>query len=209
MGNSRASKVTQSRTTERLAMTRLSPSKPVPPETGHRSSRLIRWAFFVFLSAFTLTACGEKKKEAEGSASSISGYNYTIEGIQEFYVNGAWGGNLGIGDGGGTNVCCIMLPRKWTPGLSATVEWRRTDCRGDRKKRCPRGVGGEGWPHESLKKTVPIEPYDRPYELYVAFLPNDEVKLYVTPISPEDPAHPLKLGRAHPLDHPEWKPYQP
>lgn len=152
-----------------------------------------------------LTACDSKD---EGSASSIAGYNYTNEGIQEFYVNGAWGGGISIGGGGGSFVCCIMLPKKWTPGLSATVKWVRSDCQGDRVKRCPRGTGGNGWqPDKALEATVPIEPYDRPDTTYVAFLPNDEVKIYVTPMGLLSSKHPAKLGRPRPLDHPEWKPY--
>ena len=151
-----------------------------------------------------LAACDSKD---EGSASSISGYNYTIEGIQEFYVNGAWGGAISIGGGGGSSVCCIMLPKKWTPGLSATVTWVRSDCQGDRINRCPNG--GDTWPHKTLEATVPIEPYDRPYTTYVAFLPNDEVKIYVTPMGLISPKHPAKLGMPRPLDHPEWRPYQP
>jgi hypothetical protein len=175
--------------------------------------RLLR-RLFVPLLTVLLSACGDKTTEptkSEGSVSSISGYNYTIEGIQEFYVNGAWGSNLGVGDGGGSDVCCITLPKKWTPGLSATMEWRRTDC-GDGEitsehPRCP--IGGDCWPHKSLKATVPIEPYDRVYTTYVAFLPNDEVKIYVTPMGLRSSDHPAKLGVPRPLDHPEWKPYQP
>lgn len=155
-----------------------------------------------------LQACGKTEDPAkeEGSASSISGYNYTIEGIQEFYVNGQWGGNLGIGDGGGSNVCCVNLPKKWTPGLSATVTWRRSDCggQGPGNERCP--IGGDKWYFKNLEATVPIESYDRPYTMYVAFLPNDEVKIYVTPVGLRNPNHPANLGKPRPLDHPEWKP---
>lgn len=42
-----------------------------------------------------LQACDRSEKSSgkvDGSPVSISGYNYTIEGIHEFYVNGQWGG---------------------------------------------------------------------------------------------------------------------
>jgi len=158
----------------------------------------------LLLSVFLLVAVTACDSKDEGSASSIAGYNYTNEGIQEFYVNGQWGSNLGIGDGGGSYVCCIMLPKKWTPGLSATVAWVRSDCQGDRINRCPNG--GDSWPHKTLEATVPIEPYDRPYTTYVAFLPKDEVKIYVTPMGLISSKHPAKLGMPRPLDHPEWEP---
>ena len=172
----------------------------------HISCLLARWshAFFVGILAIAcLSACDSQD---EGVASSISGYNYTIEGIQEFHVNGAWGGNLGIG-AGYDKVCCIALPKKWTPGLSATVEWRRTECQGDRVNRCPRGSGV--WHYKTLKETIPIEPYDHSGSLQVMFLPNDEIKILVSMLDPDHPDHPLKLGRPHPIDHPEWTPYQP
>jgi len=151
--------------------------------------------------------CGKTEPgKSEGTASSISGYNYTAEGIQEFFVNGAWGGNLGIGSGYG-RVCCVMLPDKWTPGLSATVEWVRTDCGdlyGSVHSRC--GYETKDWPYKTLKKEIPIEPYERPNSVQVMFLPDDEIKIYVSPFDPQHPEHPGKLGRPHPIGHPEWKP---
>lgn len=156
-----------------------------------------------------LQACGpfgEGAGKLKSSPVSISGYNYTIEGIQEFYVNGQWGGNVSIGAGGGSNVCCVNLPKKWQPGLSAEVTWRRSDCGGSGpgNERCP--IGKRPWaPAKTLKATVPIDFYDSPDGMYVAFLPNDEVKIFVSRMGLSNPNHPAKLGRARPLDHPEWK----
>ncbi|WP_172202816.1 DUF3304 domain-containing protein [Niveibacterium sp. COAC-50] len=161
-----------------------------------------------WLAAF-LNGCGNKAAndaaKPEGSVSSISGYNYTIEGIQEFSVNGAWGGGISIGGGGG-NVCCVELPEKWSQGLSAKVTWERSDCGGSGpgNERCP--FGKHPWPRKALEATVAIEPYDRPNTVQVMFLPNDEVKIYVFDAGPIHPEHPSKLGQPRPLDHPEWKP---
>lgn len=163
---------------------------------------------FVFLTLQACSKADDADKKPEGTPVSISGYNYTIEGIQEFYVNGAWGGGISIGGGGGSIVCCVMLPDKWTPGLSATVEWRRTDCKGDKFKRCPERVEDlDKWPMLSTKKNVLIEPYDHPNGVQVMFLPNDEVKIYSFRAGVLNPDHPSKLGAPRPLDHPEWKPY--
>ena len=89
------------------------------------------------------------------------------------------------------------------------MTWRRSDCGGSGpgNERCP--IGKRPWHYKNLEVTVPIEPYDRPYTTYVAFLPNDEVRIYVTQMGLLSPKHPAKLGRPRPLDHPEWKPYQP
>ena len=167
--------------------------------------------FLIFLLITLVVACGDPAvpPTEQGSPSSIVGYNYTIEGIQEFSVNGAWGGNMSVGAGGGSRVCCVVLPKKWSPGLLATVKWKRSDCRND-EKRCPdRAEDVKNWPMLYLTKEVPIEAYDRPYSTYVIFLPGDEVKISVMPYGPDHPDHPMHLGRARPLDHPEWRRYQP
>jgi len=174
----------------------------------YRKSARLSWRAVLLCIVFmTLQACSKAKEaesKQEGMAVAISGYNYTIEGIQEFFVNGEWGGGLGIG-AGFDKVCCVMLPEKWTPGLSATVEWRRSDCggKGPGNARCPFGTHGEGWHAKTLKATVFIEPYERPNAVQVMFLPNDEVKIYVSHFGPQHPDHPGKLGYPHPIGHPE------
>ena len=161
----------------------------------------------LLLLAIVLQSCSKSTDETqpEGTPASVTGYNYTFEGIQEFYVNGAWGGGVSVGGGNG-QVCCVQLPDRWTPGLTAKVHWVRSDC-GDENvggKRCP--FGGDSWPHKDLEATVAIEPYDRPGDVQVMFLPKDEIKIYVFGAGPINPAHPSKLGTPRPLDHPEWKP---
>ena len=166
------------------------------------------YAIATALLAIMVQGCSKAEPpKQEGTASSIAGYNYTTEGIQEFFVNEAWSGGLGIGEGGGSIVCCVMLPDKWKEGLSATVSWRRSDCGGvdeNGDSKCAKMEIGT-WPKKTLKKEVPIELYSQPSRVQVMFLPNDEVKIYVSSLGPQHPDHPSKLGRARPLDHPEWK----
>ena len=143
--------------------------------------------------------------QQDTSVSSIEGYNYTIEGIQTFSVNGEWGSNISPGSGGRSIVCCVEIPKKWKPGLSATVKWERTDCRND-EKRCPKRIEDvDKWPMLHLTKEVPVEPYDRPYTTYVVFLPGDEVKIYVSTTGPDHPDHPSRLGKVRPLDYSDWR----
>ncbi|MFG6447147.1 DUF3304 domain-containing protein [Roseateles sp. BYS180W] len=162
-----------------------------------------------------LTGCYKAPEPDKDSIpTSIVGYNFTSEGIQEFYVDGGWGGNVSIGGGGTSNVCCVTLPAKWRPGLEVTVEWRRTDCG-------PGRVGGplcpisrnethiatdeKPWPKKTLKKVVSIEPYERVWDLQVMFLLNDEVKVYSSRYASWHPSHPSGLGWPRPLDNPDWK----
>jgi len=174
--------------------------------SGNMDMKCFIKIIFLALTLILTQGCGqEETSNSEGTASSIDGYNYTAEGINEFYVNGAWGGDLGIGSGYG-KTCCVMLPDKWVPGLSATVEWRRTDCRGDRKERCPARIEDlDKWPMLTIKKDISIEPYERPNSVQVMFLPNDEIKIYISHLAPHHPEHPGKLGRPHPIGHPEWR----
>lgn len=170
---------------------------------------LLGWALFAVL----LTACSKAPPKNEASSSSISGYNYTREGIQEFYVNGAWGGAISIG-GGGATVCCVNLPDKWTPDLKVTIEWKRSDC-GERgpggNDRCPSfshlQAGDEipEWQMKNMKKEVAVESFEKGDTVQVFFLPNDEVKVYVSSLGPGHQDHPAHLGRPHPLDNPNGK----
>ena len=76
--------------------------------------RLLRCLLVGVILLISLNACDSKD---DGSPSSISGYNYTIEGIQEFYVNGQWGSNLGIGDGAVAMSAASFCPRNGLQGF--------------------------------------------------------------------------------------------
>jgi hypothetical protein len=102
---------------------------------------------------------------------SIVGLNYTGNGIQEFTINGAWGGNVLAYSGGGGFVCCVTYPRIWTPTFAVKVKWSRS---------AGREPGGTQWRIIELERTVNIEKYQRDGNVYVLFLPDDQVKIYVS-----------------------------
>jgi len=166
----------------------------------------------VLVLPLLFSACGKEPPRNEASASSISGFNYSGEGIQEYHVNGVWGGGISIGGGYGT-VCCVNLPDRWTPDLKVTIGWRRSDCEpdGPRGSRCPVPVDYQTsgkplpWSYKTLKREVPIERFEKGDTLQVFFLPDDQVKVYVSSFDPEHKDHPAVLGRPHPLDKPNWK----
>ena len=164
----------------------------------HRLISCDRWTkrFIALFALLTLTACdvtNNDQPDPNLTASSLSRYNFSSEGIQEFYVDGVWGSGVGIGSGGGS-VCCVMIPRKWHEGLQVTVEWRRSDCGGVNENNHSKCAGMKGdWPMKILKKIVPIESYDVLDETQVFFLPHDEIKIYVTDKSPWHAGHPSKL----------------
>ncbi|WP_150428747.1 DUF3304 domain-containing protein [Dechloromonas sp. CZR5] len=162
----------------------------------------------IWMGAMALAACDSNFTPPDNMAgSSLSAYNFSAEGIQEYFVDGAWGGGVGIGSGGG-QVCCVSIPRKWHDKLQVTVEWRRSDCgRGvdsDGNSKC---VGEPRRPQKSLKKTVPIEPYSDPDTVQVFFLPHDEIRVYVSDMAPWHSDHPSKLGDVgpHPFTEEEFQ----
>lgn len=139
------------------------------------------------------------------AVSSLSAYNFSSEGIQEYFIDGSWGGGVGIGSGGG-QVCCVKIPRKWHDKLEVTVEWRRSDCGVPKSPQCSHENAVSGsWPMKTLKKKFAIEPYSAPDTVQVFFLPHDEIKIYVSDMSPGHQDHPSKLGRARPISEEEFQ----
>jgi len=129
----------------------------------------------------------------------VSGYNFTSEGVQVFYVNGQWGSNLAPYVGGGV-VCCVRLPMKWTPDLKVKVDWtighytrpweQRKDMSIEQERACC-------WTQRTLSKVVPIQPYGAEGGgLQVFFLPDDELEIWVFDAGPQNPQHPS--GRGYP-----------
>lgn len=157
---------------------------------------------FFLTGVIALPACDSNFTPPDNMAgSSLSAYNFSAEGIQEYFVDGAWGGGVGIGSGGG-QVCCINIPRKWHDKLQVTVEWRRSDCGVPKSPLCnhENAVSGK-WPKKTLKKTVPVEPYSEPGVTQVVFLPQDEIKIFVSNMDIGHLDHPSKFGdiAPHPL----------
>jgi len=74
-------------------------------ETDIRSP--YRWlgASVMLAAALGLAAC--EASVAKPMTVGITGYNFTAEGVQEYYVNGMRGSNLPPYGGGGSTSCCV------------------------------------------------------------------------------------------------------
>lgn len=162
-----------------------------------------RWLHGLLLCAAMLpqAACsksGDQPQDGGMATASISPYNHTGDYIHQLYVNGQWGGNSYAYGGGGSFVCCIIYPRKWRPGLTATVRWTTSSSN-------PNATPEEGTPtwHE---KVVPIERYEKSgTTLNVHFLPEGQVRLIITNLSAGHPDYP---GPPPPEAPPNWPPWQ-
>lgn len=88
--------------------------------------------------AFVLAGCSLGESKHLGG--NLYAVNHTSAAINHFSVNGYGGSNASpFGYGGG--VCCVMLPRKWVPGLKLLVEWETDPNPYARLKRKASGFG--------------------------------------------------------------------
>jgi len=160
----------------------------------------LRLIFRVMALCLVLSACGpEEPAGPKGYGAGISGYNFTSEGVQEFYVNGVWGSNLAPYVGGGVT-CCIRLPEQWAPDLKVKVEWTIGDWTVPYSQIESMSTSEQiacCWKERTLSKEVPIQRYgNEGGGLQVFFLPDDQIEVWVTDWDLGAPAHPS--GREYP-----------
>lgn len=104
---------------------------------------------------------------------SINPYNFTDVSIVDLYVNGTWGGSINKHSGGGSSVCCVLVPEKWRPGLVVNVKWHKTE---DQKL---------------YVVEAEIPQYTESAGLQILFMKNDQVKVYLQDYWPCTPMHPM------------------
>ena len=138
----------------------------------------------------TLVVCNGEEPDTGPATGSIIGYNNTENYIHRFFVDENWGGNIRAYSGGGGIVCCISYPREWRPDLTATVRWSTSASRN-------KPFTGVTWREE----VVPIERYDQLGSLNVHFLPDNKVRLIISPGSPGFPGY---RGPAAPEKPADW-----
>ncbi|BAV78203.1 hypothetical protein PCAU_5994 [Pseudomonas chlororaphis subsp. aurantiaca] len=149
--------------------------------------------FLIISSVSVVSAC---QADSKMLASPVTGYNHASSNINSFSVNGAGGGNLGPHEGGGSQVCCGSIPRYWTPGIRAIVEWEKDPNPREKIKRDKYGQleAGDYQRHAAgytrHKVTVDVPKYDEPGSLNVHFLPCDQVRVSATGITPGYPGYP-------------------
>lgn len=115
--------------------------------------------------------------------------------VSDFYINGHAGGNVGR-EGGGGSLCCILLPKKWRPGLVAEVRWQVSDWSREKEPaKSPQVYKNLTW--VNYKALVPVEPYETPEQMYVHFFENGRVRVVSSfagsghidhPIASDDPS---------------------
>ena len=142
----------------------------------NRCQSVALWACLV------LQGCVESRPTMLGAP--IEGINHTSAAINGFSVNRNGGHNIGPYGGGGTQMCCAVLPLQWRKGLTVVVEWEKD----------PNVGVSLGWPplgtdayravykEHAAKYTrhsavVEVAPYQELGVVTVHFLPCDQVKV--------------------------------
>jgi hypothetical protein len=109
--------------------------------------------------------------------------------ISHFSVNREIGDNIAPSGSSGI-VCCLMIPKKWSPGLKADVRWEV-----HRIIRKPDGItkAGEGIV-AIYRAQAPVEAYVEADRFWVHFFPEGRVRIVVNPFGPEGEQHPIRWG---------------
>jgi Protein of unknown function (DUF3304) len=138
---------------------------------------------------FALAGCFEEEKVAV----SYVALNHTDHWIGEIAINGEGGILNASPNGGGGEMCCVMLPKKWRPGLQATIKWQDDggwlkDASGNEVIRDGRRVVVQGpWHTQTVDVPEYVEPIGR---FHIHVFPPDQVKVVVNLYSAGHPKHP-------------------
>ncbi|MGF6350562.1 DUF3304 domain-containing protein [Variovorax sp. W2I14] len=144
--------------------------------------------FYRWLAALAMLAAGLGLSACELSASKpltvgVTGYTFTSEGVQEYYVNGVRGSNLPPYGGGGSTSCCVSLPAKWTPELTVKVDWITGHWTVPMAQIMAMDISEAikcCLARRTLSKVVPVERYEVGGIVQVFFLPQDDIKVWVS-----------------------------
>lgn len=158
------------------------------------SSWLVRG--LILVSVMTVAGC-QTRPEILGAP--VTGFNHTSANINYFTINDVAGPNIAPYQGGGKQVCCSDLPRKWNSELKAVVNWE-TDPEPYAYGKWQERISSDAWKqrfkeHEKRYKrhqaVVQIPQYaEEVCALQVHFLPCDQVRVSTTCFTPSNPKYP-------------------
>ncbi|MGV3345833.1 DUF3304 domain-containing protein [Enterobacteriaceae bacterium LUAb1] len=140
----------------------------------------IRWGIrgsAVVISGL-LAGCSPSQA-GESSAGNIRGYNHVAgQNVNWFSVNGYHATLSG-------NVCCVMIPNQWRPGLTAHIEWEVDPFPNEVIKKKNKGFGYDPAAYvkhkakyQHFSADVPVPEYKESAGMNVHFLPCHQVKIY-------------------------------
>lgn len=134
-------------------------------------------------------------------AVSITGVHHMGDkfNVAEFYIDGYDGSNVGREGGGGSDVCCVLLPKKWRPGLSVDLRWSVNDWSHENRAQIDAGnddsVSGMGYIAH-----VPVERYEVAEHVWVHFYPGGRARVVSSFPGSGGPKHPIQDNDPHAID---------
>lgn len=110
------------------------------------------------------------------------GPNYSIA---PFFLNGTNGFNVDRDGGGGSDVCCVLLPKRWRPGLSVDLRWAVANWTNENDAEM--AVNNyKSVTVERFRAKVPVERYDLTGRVVVHFFAGGRVRVVVGSPGPDE-----------------------
>lgn len=160
------------------------------PETSSRTA----WKRLLLLSlgglfAWCLYSSIGNSAEPDLVAVDLSGMQHLGPdfNISEFFLDGTNGFNVGREGGGGSDVCCVLLPRQWRPGLSVDLRWEVANWIEVDKARKENQEVVPTFKH--FKGRVPVEKYESPERVVVHFFEGGKARVVVGAPGPSELRH--------------------
>ena len=142
------------------------------------------------LTTALLAACHARPREAESTAAAASATIAAPQAAKRSKSDDEMIGSSGARAGkGGSQVCCVMVPRKWRPGLKATIRWGVLNWR-DRAT-------------DEFEAVVEIGQFEELGIFFVHFLPDGTVRAVVSDQGPRSPTYPgprVPIPQKYPWD---------
>jgi len=127
-----------------------------------------------------LAACSTQPKADESNyGASVGIVNHTGNFIYSASVNGGGGGHMEAWGAGAANVCYVMVPKKWYPGMQVSVRWDMP----------------QGSKHIYKEKLVEVERYEESGSVYIHVFPNDEVRVVISNYDGWSSKHPIQAPK--------------
>jgi hypothetical protein len=165
--------------------------------------RVIALALLTFAVSWLYSTMRESNRRNSFAGVLLTGVQHIGPdfNISDFYVDGYNGSNVGREGGGGSDVCCVMLPKKWRPGLTVELRWAV----GDWSKEIPAETGFGNYKSITsegvYKAKVPVEKYDVPGHVYVHFYAGGKARVVSSEVGSGNSHHPILNDDPHAVDN--------
>lgn len=153
------------------------------------------------LGWWLFSAIHESAKRNDFVAVDLSGKQHIgpDSSIAPFYLNGTNGFNVGREGGGGSDVCCVLLPTTWRPGLSVDLRWAVADWSNENRAEIASG-NHKNITFERFRATVPVEKYEAPERVVVHFFYGGKVRVIVGSPGPDELLYAILPSDSHAAD---------